>query len=123
MLPLVDWAFKAVLAGMPDGLRCVSGLEEMALHAFYYCERVSPFWNHVREWTVHIDTKEFVLLDVGNVVDNVDPPFRGEKRLVFLAILAMAGILIWETRKKGLYDGANFSHRDLILFLRVKIRC
>ena len=35
-------------------------------------------------------------------------------------------MVIWETRKKGLYDGASFSLRDLILFfrhqLRVKIR-
>ena len=36
-------------------------------------------------------------------------------------------MVIWTTRKKGLYDGANLSHRDLILFFRdqfrVKIRC
>ena len=46
---------------------------------------------------------------------------------VFLAILAVARMLIWTTQKKGLYDSANFSHRDLIWFfrhqLRVKIRC
>ena len=47
--------------------------------------------------------------------------------MVFLVILAVARIMIWTTRKKGLYDGANFSHRELISFfrhqLRVKIRC
>ena len=47
--------------------------------------------------------------------------------MVFLAIIAVARMVILETRKKGLYDGSNFSHRDLILFfrhqLRVKIRC
>ncbi len=36
-------------------------------------------------------------------------------------------MVIWTTRKKGLYDDANFSHCDLILFfrhqLKVKIRC
>ena len=68
-----------------------------------------------------------MLLDVGYVVDNVDSPYRGEKRVVFLAILAVARMVIWMTRKKGVYDGANFSHRNLILFfrhqLRVKIRC
>ena len=52
---------------------------------------------------------------------------RGEKRVVFLAILAVARMVIWTTRNKGLYDDANFSHRDLILYfrhqLRVKIRC
>ena len=53
--------------------------------------------------------------------------YRGEMHVVFLPILAVARIVIWTTRKKGLYDGANFSHRYLILFfrhrLRVKIRC
>ena len=69
-----------------------------------------------------------MLLDVGYVVDNVFPPFQDEKRVVFFAILAVARMVIWTTRKNGLYDDANFSHRDLILFffwhqLRVKIRC
>ena len=54
------------------------------------------------------------------------PQFQGEKR-VFLVILAVAKMVFWTMRKKGLYDDANFSHRDLILFfrhqLRVKIRC
>ena len=66
-------------------------------------------------------------LDVSYVVDNVSPPFQGEKRVVFLVVLAVARMVIWQTRNKGVYDGANFSYRDLILFfrhqLRVKIRC
>ena len=68
-----------------------------------------------------------MLFDVGYIVDNVDPPYRGGKCVVFLAILAMARMVIWTTQKKGLYDGENFSHRDLILFfrhqLRVQVRC
>ena len=44
----------------------------------------------------------------------------------FFVIQAAARMKIWTTRKKGLYDDANFSHRDLILYfrhqLRVKIR-
>ena len=66
-----------------------------------------------------------MLLDVGYIEDNV--LLQDEKRLVFFAILAVARMVIWMTQKKGLYDGANFSHRDLILFFRhqfrVKIRC
>ena len=57
-----------------------------------------------------------MLLDVGYVVDNVLPPFQGEKRVVFLAILAVARMVIWTTRNKELYDDANFSHRDLVLY-------
>ena len=68
-----------------------------------------------------------MLLDVGYVIDNVLPPFQDEKRMVFLAILAIARMVIWTTRNKGLFDDANFSHRDLVLYfrhqLRVKIRC
>ena len=126
-LPLVGLNYKAGLADMPDCARCGSGLEETAEHAFYYCERVRPFWDHVGEWTARIEPKQLVLLDVGYVVDNVLPPYQGEKRVVFLAILAVARMVIWTTRNKGLYDDANFSHRDLILYfrhqLRVKIRC
>ena len=58
------------------------------------------------------------MLDVGYFVDNVLPPFQGEKYVMFLEILAVARMVIWTTRKKGLYDEANFSHRDLILFFR-----
>ena len=66
------------------------------------------------------------MLDVGYVADNVDPPWKGEKQLPFLETLALAWMVIGETRKKGLYDGAKFSFCDLILFfkhqLKVKIR-
>ena len=112
---------------MPDCLHCGCSLEETDLHAVYYCEWVRPFWSHVGEWTACIDPRQLVLLDVGYVVDDVDLPYRGEKLVVFLAILAVARMVIWETRKKGLYEGTNFSHCDLIMFfrhqLRVKIRC
>ena len=126
-LPLVGLNYRAGLADMPDCPRCGNGLEETAEHAFYYCERVRLFWDHVGEWMARIEPKQLVLLDVGYVVDNVLPPFQGEKRVVFLTILAVARMVIWITRKKGLYDDANFSHRDLVLYfrhqLRVKIRC
>ena len=109
---------------MTDCTRGGSSLEETAEYAFYYCERVRPFWDHVGEWTARIEPKQLVLLNVGYVVDNV---LSGEKRVVFLAILAVSRLVIWKTRNKGLYDDANFSHRDLILYfrhqLRVKIRC
>ena len=74
-LPLRDLNYKADLADMPDCPRCSSGLEETAEHAFYYCERVRPFWDHVGEWTARIEPKKLVLFDVGYVIDNVLPPF------------------------------------------------
>ena len=80
-LPLADLAFKLGLADMPDFLRRSSGLEETALHAFYYWEQVRPFWSHVSEWTACIDPKQHVLLDVGYVEDNVDPLYRDEMRV------------------------------------------
>ncbi len=55
-----------------------------------------------------IEPKQFVLLDVGYVID-IFPRFQGKKRVVFLAILAVARMVIWTTRNKGLYDDANFS--------------
>ena len=107
---------------MPDCPRCGSGLEETVEHAFYHCERVRPFWDHVAEWTARIEPKQLVLLDVGYVVDNVLPPFQGEKRVVFIAILAVARMVIWSTRNKGLYDDANFSHHDLVLYFQNQMR-
>ena len=100
-LPLLGLNFRADLADMPDCACCGCGLEETAEHAFYYCERVCLFWDHVGEWTARIEPKQLVLLDVGYVVDNVLPPFHGEKREVFLAILAVARMVIWTTRNKG----------------------
>ena len=67
-----------------------SGLGEMAEYACYNCERVRPFCDQVREWIARIESKQIVLLDVGYVVDVVLPQFHGEKRVVFLAILAVA---------------------------------
>ena len=122
-----NWAYRACLADMPDCPLCRSGLEETALHAFYYCKRVWPFWSHVGKWMARISPRQLMLLDVGYVIDNVVTPYKGEKRVVFLAILAVARMVIWVTRNKGFYEGENFSHRDLILYfrhqLRVKIRC
>ena len=60
-----------------------------------------------------------MLLDIGYVVDNVDPSYRDEKREVFLP---MARMVIWKTPNKGLYEGVNFSHRDLILFFRHQLK-
>ena len=34
-------------------------------------------------------------------MDNVDPPYQGEKCMVFLRILAVARMVIWNTRKKS----------------------
>ena len=95
VLPLVGLNYKAGLEHMPVYAHCSSGLAETAEHAFYYCERVCPFWDHVGEWTARIEPKQLVLLDVGYVVDNVLPPFQ--------AILAVARMVVWMTRNKGLY--------------------
>ena len=37
-----------------------------------------------------IEPKQLVLLDVDYIGDNVDRPYQGEKRMAFLAILAVA---------------------------------
>ena len=47
VLPLLGLDFRAGMADMTDCARCGSGLEGTAEHAFYYCERVRPFWDHV----------------------------------------------------------------------------
>ena len=42
-LALNDWAYRVCIENMPDCPGCDSGLEEVASHAFYYCEWVRPF--------------------------------------------------------------------------------
>ena len=95
-----DLNYKTSLADMPNCTRCGCGLEVTAEHT-YYCERVRPFWDHIREWTACIEPKQFVLLDVGYVVDNILLLFQGEKSVLFLAILAVVRMVIWTMRKKG----------------------
>ena len=116
--------FRAGLVDMPDCARCGSGLEETAVHTFYYYERVRPFWDHVGEWNARIEPTLLMLLDVGYIVDNVLPPFQGEKRVVFSSCSQNGDL---DDAKEGLSDDASFSHCDLILFfshqLWVKIRC
>ena len=41
---------------------------------------------------------------------------RRQSCVVFLAILAVARMVIWTTRKMGLYDDANFSHDLVFVF-------
>ena len=48
-LSLFGLNYETSLADIPDCPRCSSGLGETAEYAFYYCERVRPFWNHVSE--------------------------------------------------------------------------
>ena len=66
-----------------------------------------------------------MLRDVDYVVDNVLPPFQGEKPVVFHAILAVTRMVTGTTHKKGLYDDANFFHRNLVLYFRhqLRVRC
>ena len=113
---LRDWALKANLADLPDCTRWGRGEDNMDVHAFYFCEGVYPFCRHVEEYMAHIDPKQLELLDVVYVVDNVEPPWKGEKRTVFLAIQALDHMVIWTTQKKGVYDGAQLFDHYLIFF-------
>ena len=89
-LPPFGLNYKEGLADMPDCPHCSIGLVETAEHTFFYSEQVRSFWDHVGEWTARIESKQLVLLDVGYVVDSVLSQFQGEKRVVFLTILAVA---------------------------------
>ena len=125
-LPLANVLYKADSAAMPFCTRCDSGLDETAKHAFFYCSKVHPLWKYVNEVTSRIAPDMLIPLDVSYVVDNVSPPFSGEKRKVFFAELAVARMVIWTTRLRGLYGKQSFSCHDLIVYfrhqLRVKIR-
>ena len=128
-LPFFALNYKVGLVDMSSCPHCCSDLEEMAEHAFYYCERVCPFWNHVGERRV--DSQHWT------------EAARGAQRWLHCR-QHFASVSRWEVSgvshnpccssngdlddaKEGLYDGANFSHHDPIFFLGhqlwVKIRC
>ena len=93
-LTLCDRAFEVGRADIPDCPLCNRGVEETPVHAFYYCERVRPFWNHEEEGMARIDPNQLVLLNVRYVMDNVEPTWKGEKYVLFLVILAVATMVI-----------------------------
>ena len=103
----------------PEGERSLS-LEETLLHTFYYCKRVRPFWNHIRVDGLYQSQTAWCWLHCGQCWPSIS-------RWEACTILAVVRIMIWMTQKKGLYEGANFFHRHLIMFFRhqlqVKIRC
>ena len=119
-LPLNEWAFRVSMADMPDCPHCGSGLEETALHAFYNCEQFHQFWSGQPTSIPNSLCCSMLVMLWTMLILHI-------KGVVFLTILAVARMVIWEMQKKGLYDGANFSHHNLILFfrhqLRIKIRC
>ena len=126
-LPLNDFAFKAGVADCPDCPRCDSVLEETAQHAFFHCRKLQLFWSYVEEVTARLRPDQRILLDVAYVCDNMAPPLKGLKRMVFLAILAVARLVVWTTRLSELHDGEVYSEMQLVDFfrhqLKVKIRC
>ena len=41
--------------------------------------------------------------------------------MVILVFPAVVRMVVWMTQKKGLYDGRNFSHRNLIFFFKFQL--
>ena len=93
--PFASWDLKAGLADMPDSPRCSRGLKETDDHVFYLCDQVRLIWDYVGEVTGYIDPKQFVVLEVGYVMDNFDLPWTGVKRRLFLVTLVVARLMIW----------------------------
>ena len=71
-----------------------------------FCERVCPFWDHIEEWRAHI---EHHWLHCRQHFTSVS----GWEACGVSRNLAVARMVIWTMRKKGLYHYANFSHHDL----------
>ena len=68
-----------------------------------------------------VDPKQLVLLDVGYIVDNVDPPWKGVS-----CDPSCGSNDDLDDAKEGFICRYKLSHRDLIFFfrqLRVKCRC
>ena len=81
-LPLANEAFKACIAEMPD---CVHWFSRDNWARLQLLRAGPPILDYVCS-----HRSQIVLLDVGYIFDNVDLPWRGEKRGLFLVILAVA---------------------------------
>ena len=109
--------------------RCVRCRQEKETveHAFFYCDNVTPLWRYVERLIDRITPDAPILIDVGYAVDNASPHLPKGKLMMFLLLLAMTRKVIWSTRLNVCFDGETFSDRQLIGYLRhrlkVKISC
>ena len=87
----------------------------------YHWDRVRPFWSHVLEWKACNDTKLLVLLDVGYIVVNVNPPWKYEQRVVFHEILDLAPMVILMSRKKAFMRVQPFLSVTWFFFLGISL--
>lgn len=101
---------------MPDYHRIDLSLKETAVHAFYHCLPVNPFWDHVSELTARIDPEHIVPICLKYACENVSPPYSGVRQMVFLALLAEARMMMWTTRMERILRYERYSHQDLIGF-------
>lgn len=76
VLFLNDVAFRGSWANLPNCHQCDFGLEETALHT-YYCHQMCPFWNYVSKVMTHIDSEQYISINLSYVCDNVPPLFSG----------------------------------------------
>lgn len=120
--------YKMNRAELPYCTRCNSETDETTVHAFVHCEKLRPLWDYVHEVIMRMEPRTvFLSLDAGYICGNEVPKWSRTKQEVFRTLLAVARMVIWQTRLKELYDGESFTPEQLILCfkhqLRVKIRC
>ena len=126
VIRLNDWLAEREIVNSPACARCNMGWVETAEHAFFHCSKVRSLWRVVNGITARIDAEQLIQLDICYVIFDFDPPLKGEKRMVFRAILAIARMVIWTTRQEQFCWGASLSNEALVRFfkhqLRVRIR-
>lgn len=112
---------------LPFYLHCNNNEGKITDHAFFLCSQLWSFWAYVGEVIACIKSKWSVLLDFAYIVNNMNPLFTWKKQMVFLAILAVARLVIWTTRLDVIHRVGSVSDWDLVayfkLMLEVKIRC
>lgn len=74
-------AFRVGWTDTPDYHRCDSGIET-AVHAFFHCPQVHPFWDHVGELTVRIDPEHLMSIDLAYVCDSVSASWSRVKPMI-----------------------------------------
>lgn len=85
---------------LPDCHPCDLSLEEKASHAFYHCPRMDPFWEYDGQLKDRITPEKLMLIDLAYVCDTVSSRYCEMKRVVILALIAVARMVIWTKRMK-----------------------
>lgn len=78
----------------------------------------STRYGNVGDLVTQLEPTNVLFLGIFYVCDNVAPPWEGLKRIMFLTLLTVGKMVVWNTRQFVVLHGDMLSHHDLIAFFK-----